>query len=112
MLVPLSDGVRGGAVHLGGFLLLVLGDHLLAAAGVARQGEAGQQRIRGENPRSRQRVDDADKAAGVAAGVGNALGVEDLLPVGVGQLRKAVGPVRIDPVGGGGVNDHGVGVFH
>ena len=112
VLVVLPQAVEAGTVK--GFPLLrrlVLGDHLLAAAGVAGEGEAAEVRVRRQHPRLHQRGRDGDKARGMAPGVGHVFGLGDGLPLALFQLREAVDPARRRPVGGGGVDDPGVGAL-
>ena len=103
----LARGVQQRAAAIG----LVLGDHLLAAAGIAGQRRAAQQGIFIQEPRVRKRCDQRDKPAGVAAGVGDALRRGDARAL-AGQLGKAVHPAFGGAVGGGGVDDGGAGVLH
>ena len=108
---------QGGAVDPVTFVpdvpvgVLIFGDQILAAAGVAGEGIGRQGEIRGKNAAADQGVHCGDEAAGVTAGVGDPGGGDDLLPVGRRQLREAVGPGGVGPVGGGGVDDPGLAAF-
>ena len=73
---------------------------------------AGQKCVRRQQPPLYQRCNQGDKARGVAAGVGDPLGCLDGIPLLLAQLREAVNPAWGGPVGGGGVDDPGIGVFH
>ena len=113
VLVALGNAVDTGAAHLLRLVpALVLGDHLLAAAGVAGEGEAAEVRVLGQQAQLHQRRDRADKARGVAAGVGHPLGRRNGLPLPLLQLRETVDPAGSGAVGGGGVDDPGVGIVH
>ena len=91
--------------------VLVLGNELLAAAGVAGQGVGTQRVVRGDQPQLDQGIDGRDEAGGMTAGVGDSLGMDDRLPVLGGEFGEAVGPALRRPVGGGGVDDLRVGVL-
>ena len=73
---------------------------------------AGQGRVRRQQAPLYQRRNQGDKARGVAAGVGDPLGCPDGFPLLRAQLREAVNPAWGGPVGGGSVDDPGIGVFH
>ena len=78
VLVLLREGVLPGRGVQGvGLVCLIFGDHLLAAAAVARERVARQQRVRRQDARLDERIDEHDEAAGVAAGHGDALGRSD-----------------------------------
>ena len=47
----------------------------------------------------------------MTTGVCNAVGISDLLPL-TGKLREAIGPVRVDSVGGGSVDDLHIGILY
>ena len=90
---------------------LILGDHLLAAAAVARERVARQQRVRRQDARLDERVDQHDEAAGVAAGHRDALGGTDRgLALGR-QLRETVRPAGGRAVRGRGVEHDRVRVL-
>ena len=90
---------------------LILGDHLLAAAAVARERVARQQRVRRQDARLDERVDQHDEAAGVAAGHRDALGRTDRgLALGR-QLREAIRPAGGRSVRGRGVEHDRVRVL-
>ena len=101
-----------GAVQRPALLALIFRDHLLAAAGVTGEGEAGQGVVLWEHPHGRQGVDAGDEAGGVTAGVADPLALADQRAVELGQLRKAVGPVLRGAVGSGGVDDAGRRILH
>ena len=90
--------------------ILILGNQLLAAAGVAGEGIAGQGIIRPHNAQLHQRGNRGDKARCMAAGVCDALCGFDGLAVA--DFSKAVNPVGVGAVGGGSVDDAGGGIFH
>ena len=92
-------------------LVLVLRDQALAAAGITGEGVSRQGEIRRHDAVGHQRVHRGNKAAGVAAGVSDALGFPDGPSVGAGQFREAVGPGVIGTVGRGGIDDGGMAVF-
>ena len=112
MLVLLRQTVLPGRGVQGvQFVCLVLGDHLLAAAAVARERVARQQRVRRQDARLDERVDQHDEAAGVAAGHRDALGRTDRgLALGR-QLREAVRPAGGRAVRGRGVEHDRVRVL-
>ena len=101
---------KAQAVALGGIQLavgravgaLILGDHLLAAAGVAGNAGAAEGIVLRGQTQLHQRAGDADKAAGIAAGHRHTIGILDLLFLAL-QLREAVVPGGIGAEGGGGV---------
>ena len=71
----LREGVLPGRGVQGvGLVCLIFGDHLLAAAAVARERVARQQCVRRQDARLDERIGEHDEAAGVAAGHGDALG--------------------------------------
>ena len=108
MLVALRETVLTGAVQVGGAIAaLVLGDHLPASAGIARQGEAGEKRVPGDQPAAHQRRNQRDEPAGMAAGNGHMSPVDNAVPVLAGQLREAVGPALRSAVGGGCIQNAG-----
>ena len=111
MLVGKAEAVALGRVQLAvGRTVgaLVLGDHLLAAAGVARNAGAAERIVRRGQPQLHQRPRDADKAAGIAAGHRHAAGIFDLLLLAL-QLRETVVPRCIGAEGRGGVQHLDVG---
>ena len=73
---------------------LVLGYHLLAAAGVARNAGAAERIVRRSLPQLHQRPHDADKPAGIAAGHRHAAGIFDFFLLAP-EFREAVDPVGI-----------------
>ena len=81
---------------------LVLGDHLLAAAGVSRNAGAAERIVRRGQPQLHQRPRDADKAAGIAAGDRHTIRIFDFLFLAL-QLREAVVPGRVGAEGRGGI---------
>ena len=91
---------------------LILGNHLLAAAGIAGQAVSGQGIVRGENAHLHQGIHQGDKARGMAAGIGHKLRGLNLLPMGLRKLREAVSPGGVCPVGSGSVNDPGAGILY
>ena len=95
----LPRGIQQGVPAIG----LILGNHLLAAAGVAGDGVAGEIGRRGEKPRRHQGRNQGDEAAGVAARHGNALRFLHRRLIRRAQLREAISPVGRRAVGGGGV---------
>ena len=111
MLVGLAEAVHPGRVQQRGPVRrLVLRDHLFPAAGIAGQGEAGERQICGDQSRVRQRAHEGDKAAGVAAGVGDQARGPDPFPLSR-ELRESVHPAGAGAVGRGGVDHPGVGIF-
>ena len=109
VLVVEAEGVVArGFEFVRGVGVFVLGDHFFAAAGVAGEGEAGEEGIGGEDAGRDEGVDGKEEGGGVAAGVGDACGVVDLLPVCGGEFREAVGPRWVGAEGGAGVDDFGV----
>ena len=109
--------VQGGAVDPGRGVtgvtvgILILGNELLAAAGVTGEGVAVEGLVGEDQAHLCQRIHSGNEAGGVAAGVGHPLGFDDGLPVAGGELGEAVVPAGGGTVGGGGVDDPGVGVF-
>ena len=87
--------------------VLILRDHLLAAAGITGQRSTGQRGVLRDDAARDERIYGGDKAARVAAGVRDALGIPDRFAVRLGQLSKAVIPVRVGAVRGRGINDTG-----
>ena len=118
VLVLLREAVLAGGIERRRAALgLIIGDHALAAAGIAGEGVAGEQRVRRQGPRLYQRLHQGYEAAGVAAGTGHAPAVYHRLAVLRRELREAVRPAGGDAVGGGGVHhahvgglDHGHGL--
>ena len=72
---------------------------------------AGHPGTGGKHPPLHQRPDQGQKAGGVAPRVGHPFGARNLLPL-AGELRESVHPARGHPVGGGAVDDPGVGICH
>lgn len=68
-----------------------------------RSGEAGQQRVRRNQPRGDQRRGECDEPAGVAARHGDVLPGDDGVPMLLGQFREAV-----RPAGGNAVRRRGI----
>ena len=111
VLVGKTDGIEAGGVQQRAAVRgLVLGDHLLAPAGVAGEREAGDGIVPGQYPQLDQGGGGGQKAGGVAAGVGHPAGELDALALAGQQLGKAVHPALGGAVGGGGVDDPGLGV--
>ena len=112
MLVLLRQTVLPGRNVQGVKLVcLILGDHLLAAAAVARERVARQQRVRRQDARLDERVDQHDEAAGVAAGHRDALGRTDRGFALGRQLREAIRPAGGRAVRGRGVEHDRVRVL-
>ena len=89
MLVLLGQRILPRRTQQGVQLIVfVFTDHLFAAAGVAGQGEAAQQRFLGKNALFHQRCHQRHKAAGMAAGIGNAAGMGDPLPLLTEKWKK------------------------
>ena len=86
-------------------LLFELGDHGLAAAGIAGHGVHGDRPIRRHDPRPHQGTHQTDEAGRVAAGIGHARGPRHGRALVLVHLGEAVGPARCDAIGGRGV-DH------
>ena len=108
-----TDGIEAGGVQQRAAVRgLVLGDHLLAPAGVAGEGEAGDGIVPGQNPQFGERGGGGQKTGGVAAGVGHPIGELDALALAGQQLGNAVYPALGGAVGGGGVDDPGLGVVN
>ena len=82
-----------------------LGNHLLAAAGIAGHGIDGDGIADREDAGGAQRPDEADRTRRIAAGIGNEACRLDLVALVAIHLRKTIGPVRMDAEGGGGVDD-------
>ena len=95
------------AVAVGG---LVLGDHAVAAAGVAGQRETAEQRVGMDQSVLNQRRDQRDEAGSMAARVGDTLGIPDQEALAV-QLGQTVDPIVVGTMGGGTVDDDGIGAF-
>ena len=91
--------------------ILVFRNHFLAAAGVSRQGDAGQRGVPGKHARRGQRGDQSDKSAGVTSGIGDPLGLGDFFSLSA-QFGKAVHPSVRRAVGGGGVDHGGGGILN
>ena len=100
----------GGEEFIGWFWILVLGNHALAAAGVAGEGVTGHGVVGGDDTSLHQGRSGGDESGGVAAGVGQAFAGTDGVLLGGGQLGKAIRPGRIGAVRRGGVDDPHVGV--
>ena len=90
--------------------LLVDGDQLLAAAGIARDAKHDGGRIGAHDAGVDQRPQQRDGAGRVAARIGDAVGVEQLLALVLGQLRKAVGPAVGHAIRRRGVDHDRVGI--
>ena len=104
VLVRLRQTVGAGRIEVRrAGVRLVLGDHLLAAAAVPGQGEAGKQRIRRNQPRGDQRRGERNEPAGVAARHGDVLPGGDGIPMLLGHFREAV-----RPAGGNAVRRRGI----
>ena len=88
-------------------LVLILHDHFLTAAGVTGQRSTGERGVLGNDTVCYQRVNRGNKSACVTARIGNALGVLDGFAVRLGQLGKAVIPVRVGAMRGRCVNNAG-----
>ena len=80
-------------------------DHLAAATAVAAHRRQRHRVVGGQHAGIHQRAQQGDGAGGIAAGVGHALGFADGLGLLGVQLRKAVDPVRVHAVCGGGIDD-------
>ena len=91
---------------------LVAGDHAFATARVAREGEAAEGIVGGQDAHADERRRDRDEAGGMAARVGDAPARGDGAALPQRELGKAVDP----PVGGAmcrrGVDDTDVGVLN
>src|SRR5690606_32478217 len=108
VLVREAQRVGARAGKIGRRVLLVVGDHLLAAAAVAgdrrgRERPVGRYQSGGYKRPHRER-----EGGGVAAGVGDAFARPQSLAVSGRELGHAVGPRRIDAVRGGGVDHAGL----
>ena len=107
----LRKAVGPGRV-IGRALFAVVGDHLLAAAGIAGEGGTGKRRFRGEQPFLISGATRAIKPLACSRARPRAwkrgMGVQRL----PAQFRQAIGPARGGAVGGGGVQHHGALVFH
>ena len=88
-------------------LFLVLRDHLLAAAGIAGQGEGRELFVPGDDPGADERLYEGDESRRVAAGVGDALRPR-YGPAPAGKLWEAVFPPVRGSVRGRRVDDDGV----
>ena len=99
-----AHGAGPGRMQVGGPVRrLVIGDHALAAPGIARERQKRQRRVRRKQPCVHQRLHQSDAAAGVAARHGDAPRASYGLRLRRAQFRKAVGKTRVRAVGGGGV---------
>ena len=96
------------AVALG---ILIFCDHLFAAARIAGERRAGKGKVLRDNAACDERINRGNEAARVAARVGNAPGAGDRGAVRLGQLRKAVIPVRVGAVCGRCIDHTGMVVF-
>ena len=90
---------------------LVVGDHFLAAAGVAGQGEAGERVGSRDDAHPDERGSAGDETGRVAAGVGDPVAGRDGGALVGGELREAVSPAVGSAVGGGSVDDADAGVI-
>ena len=93
------------------FVGLIVGDHFLAAARVAGQTPGGQRDGLVDDTEFHERIDDADEAGGITAGVRDPFAIDDVLPVFERQFREPVVPGRIRAVRGRGVDDLRLGVL-
>ena len=108
----LAEAVGAGGVELDVPVRgLVVGDHALAAAGVAGQGVAAELGGAGQQPGLYERLHQDDEAAGVAAGGGHSRAGDYRLAPRGGELGEAVGPAGGHTVGRGGVHNADGGVF-
>ncbi|EPX78706.1 Tryptophan synthase alpha chain [Salipiger mucosus DSM 16094] len=102
VLVPLRRAVEEGTA---GLAVLELGDHRLAAAGIAGDARDRRPRVRLDQPAGNQRPDQRDRAGRPAARVRHVARGGDGRMLALGHFRKAEDPVRIDPVRRRGVDD-------
>ena len=96
--VEFKSGRRAGLVSL---------DHLAAATGVAGDGRQAEREIGRHQAGIDQRADQRNRAGGVAARVGHALGRHHCFALAADQLGKTKHPARRSAVRAGGVNDFG-----
>ena len=109
VLVVQRQPVGAGRVQRGvGTLGFILGNHLFAAARVAGQAGAVQQRGLGHQAQFHQRGHRSNKAGGVAAGHGYAGGGFQRL-AGIVQFRQTIGPAGSRAVCGGGIQHADIG---
>ena len=108
----LRQAILPGAVQL--FFpvsVLVLGDHLLAAAGITSEGEAGERCILRENTAAYQRLHQGNESAGMTAGNSDILAIFDCISVFCREFREAIGPSIGDSMGSRGIQDAGIAAF-
>ena len=106
MLVCLGQTVLSGTIQIRCTIrALILGNHLFAAAGIARQRKAGKRRICRQDARHRQRCHQADKTAGMASGNSHTAAFGDGLPMLLGELCKSIGPAIRNTMGSRGIQD-------
>jgi hypothetical protein len=91
--------------------VLELGDHRLAAAGIAGDAVDGEGPVRRRQPGLDERPHQGDEAGRPAARIGDPARDPDHLALAAGHFREAIGPVRRGAVGGGGVDDAHAGAF-
>ena len=86
-------------------LVLELGDHLLAAARIARHRVHGEWPVLRHDARRDERPRQRDRARRIAARIGDARGARDRLPLPRRHFRKTVDPAIRHPVRRRGIND-------
>ena len=105
-----SQAKRVGTRRVDALRALVIGDHLLAAAGVAGDGIGRDLRIGGQQATYDQRPDRQNEGAGVASGIGDAFAGADFGALILGQFGQAKRPGGVDAVRRRRVNDAGSGI--
>ena len=111
MLVLLGEAVLAGRGERKRLFLFVFLDHFFAAAAVAGEGYDVERVIDRKDACVDERIQDRDRAAGVAAGDGDLLCFADGLVLLGREFREAVDPVFLGAVGRGGVKDANAGAF-
>jgi hypothetical protein len=86
---------------------LVGRDHRIPAAGIAGDGVDRDREVGRHDPGLHQRPQQQDGTGRVAAGVGDARGGRDPRRLLRRELRQAIGPVRVHPVRGAGIQQLG-----
>ena len=89
----------------------VVGDHGLAAAGIAGNAGIGDGKVVRHQAGGDERPEGGDQAERPAAGIGDETGLGDAPGLLAVHLGKAVDPARRDAMGGRGVDDAGMGVL-
>ena len=96
---------------MGGVLVLELGDHALAAAGIARHRIDRQRKAGRDKALAHQWRDQGQKAGRIAAGIGHPGGMGHGVPLSRAQFCKPISPAGRGPVGGRGVDHPHLGAF-